>query len=549
MSCISGFMVDLGSLGGSNTNSVATAVNSSGVIVGYSYTAGGTAFHAFAEINGTMKDLGTLGGTNSSALAINNAGTIVGWSDTATGSYHAFRYTNGKMSDLGTLGGTNSQAEGINNLGTIVGSSDLLNGFTHAFTFINGKMNDLGIINQFENYFYATSINDEDTIIGIASKDGVNPDFAFEYNTQVADTLGEQGSNGGSFSNPPVIDDYHDIVINSGYVPYLLSPDYPYSQFEKVTVASSTPATAVAVGTPLTLALNTATAAGYTYQWFLNNSPIKGATGGSYSLGSGTNKGAAATDAGFYSVQVTDQGSNVGVVCVGNLTVSPITAQPISQTINQGSMAVFSISATGSVTYQWQLNGLPLSDGAGIEGATGPQLTIGAATPANSGSYTCVVTTPTGSITSTSGVLTVINSSTPGSVISISSRAFVGAGDNILIGGFYIVGNTSRTVLVQAIGPALAAAPFNVTGTLQKPALTVHQYQNGKDTVLYSNTGWGSNPVLLAAAAAAYAQPVLQPNAADSEVLLTLPPGGYTAEVTGADGGTGVALCAIYQLP
>jgi hypothetical protein len=36
---------------------------------------------------------------------------------------------------------------------------------------------------------------------------------------------------------------------------------------------------------------------------------------------------------------------------------------------------------------------------------------------------------------------------------------------------------------------------------------------------------------------------------ADSEVLLTLPPGGYTAEISGADGGTGVALCAIYQLP
>jgi hypothetical protein len=47
----------------------------------------------------------------------------------------------------------------------------------------------------------------------------------------------------------------------------------------------------------------------------------------------------------------------------------------------------------------------------------------------------------------------------------------------------------------------------------------------------------------------AYAQPVLQSGSADSEVLLTLPPGGYTAEVTGADGGTGVALCAVYQLP
>ena len=117
-----------------------------------------------------------------------------------------------------------------------------------------------------------------------------------------------------------------------------------------------------------------------------------------------------------------------------------------------------------------------------------------------------------------------------------------------MIGGFYIVGSTSATILVQAIGPGISAPPYNVTGTLQKPALTIHQYQNGKDVVLYTNTGWGSNPVLLAAAAAAYAQPVLQSGSPDSELLMTLPAGGYTAEVTGADGGTGVALCGIYQL-
>jgi hypothetical protein len=139
--------------------------------------------------------------------------------------------------------------------------------------------------------------------------------------------------------------------------------------------------------------------------------------------------------------------------------------------------------------------------------------------------------------------------STPGIVSSISSRAFVGTGDNVLIGGFYVAGSTSATVLVQAIGPSLAPPPYNVSGTLKNPVLTIHQTQNGKDVVLYSNAGWGSSPVLLAAAAAAYAQPVLQPGSNDSELLLTLPPGGYTAEVAGVDEGTGVALCAIYQIP
>jgi hypothetical protein len=170
-------------------------------------------------------------------------------------------------------------------------------------------------------------------------------------------------------------------------------------------------------------------------------------------------------------------------------------------------------------------------------------------TSASNGSYVLIATNSVGWSTSNRATLEVTTTSAPGSVTSISSRAFVGTGDDILIGGFYITGTTSRTVLIQAIGPALAASPYNVSGTLQHPALTIHQSQNGKDVVLYSNTGWGSSPALLEAAAAAYAQPVLSPASADSEILITLPPGGYTAEVTGADGGTGVALCAIYQLP
>jgi hypothetical protein len=41
----------------------------------------------------------------------------------------------------------------------------------------------------------------------------------------------------------------------------------------------------------------------------------------------------------------------------------------------------------------------------------------------------------------------------------------------------------------------------------------------------------------------------LTPGSDDSELLLSLPPGGYSAEISGADGGAGVALCAIYELP
>lgn len=180
-----GVMTDLGSLSGSESNSYATAINDAGTIVGAYFSADGTTYRAFSYSNGTMTDIGTLGGPNSVALGINNSGTIVGWANVASGAYHAFSYRNGAMTDLGTLGGTNSQAAGINNLGVIVGSSDIANGYSHAFIYRNGEMADLGVINQFENYFYATAINDVGTIIGQASKDGVHADFAFEYNTRI----------------------------------------------------------------------------------------------------------------------------------------------------------------------------------------------------------------------------------------------------------------------------------------------------------------------------------------------------------------------------
>jgi len=227
-----------------------------------------------------------------------------------------------------------------------------------------------------------------------------------------------------------------------------------------------------------------------------------------------------------------------------------ITMQPVSQTVANGATVVFTGAAGNATFYRWQLNGAPLSDSPGgatsnvISGSMTPQLVISNATAASEGSYALVATNSYGSSpASNPAVLTVTSTSSPGYLINISSRAFVGTGGNIMIGGFYIVGSTSRTVLIQALGPALSGE--GVSGVLQHPALSIH---DSTGATLYSNTGWGSGQVLLNAAAAAYAEPALQPNSADSELLLTLPPGGYTAEVSGADGGTGVALCAIYQL-
>jgi sugar lactone lactonase YvrE len=298
------------------------------------------------------------------------------------------------------------------------------------------------------------------------------------------------------------------------------------------------------------------------YQWYFNGSPAAGATGATLSFSNVT-----AANGGAYSVVVTDSSGNRTTSDSVTLTVSTvagsaIATQPMSQTIATGSTVVFTVGANGSVqsslavpagetaklssgtTYQWQFNGANLTDGSGISGSAGPQLVIQGAGVANTGDYACIVTTGGVASTSNSASLLVGSVSSPGYLINLSARGFVGTGNGVLIGGFYIVGSTSRTVLVQALGPALSGE--GVSGVLQHPALTIH---NATGATIYSNTGWGSSQLLLNAAAAAYANPVLLANSGDSEVLLTLPPGGYTAEISGADGGTGVALCAMYQLP
>jgi hypothetical protein len=128
-------------------------------------------------------------------------------------------------------------------------------------------------------------------------------------------------------------------------------------------------------------------------------------------------------------------------------------------------------------------------------------------------------------------------------IVNLSVRADVGAGANILIAGFAIGGSTSRTVLIRASGPALAN--FGLTGTLRDPQL---QLFSGT-TVLESNNGWGGDPQIAAAAASVGAFSWQTPTSNDSAVLVTLPPGPYTVQVSGADGGGGTALVEVYEIP
>jgi hypothetical protein len=127
-------------------------------------------------------------------------------------------------------------------------------------------------------------------------------------------------------------------------------------------------------------------------------------------------------------------------------------------------------------------------------------------------------------------------------LINISARTQVGLGANVLIAGFVIGGTTSETVLIRASGPALV--PFGVSSVLPDPQLQL----NSSASVIATNAGWGGDAQIASTAASIGAFSWGTTATADSALLVTLPPGAYTAEVSGKSGDTGIALVEVYEV-
>ena len=132
-------------------------------------------------------------------------------------------------------------------------------------------------------------------------------------------------------------------------------------------------------------------------------------------------------------------------------------------------------------------------------------------------------------------------------LINLSARVDVGTGANILEAGFVIGGSSALTVLIRASGPAIAAAPFDVPGTLADPQLTLQDQATG--AVYAENTSWGGDSEISGTAASVGAFTWAVPSSHDSALLITLPPGNYTAAAAGTSGDTGVALVEVYAVP
>ncbi len=158
-------------------------------------------------------------------------------------------------------------------------------------------------------------------------------------------------------------------------------------------------------------------------------------------------------------------------------------------------------------------------------------------TTLNPGAYTAIVNGVSGS--TGVAIVEVFEIDQPGTpLINIATRGPVYTGDNVMIAGLIIQGDAPKTVLITARGPSMAGPPHNVPGTLANPTLTLYSGQ----TVIASNDNWPE------AANAAQIQTAIgaPTNALESAILVTLQPGAYTAIVSGASGGTGLAIVEVF---
>lgn len=171
----SGQTVDLGVISG--IFSEATDINTSGLIVGFSDIGGGLD-HAFSRQSGALVDLGTLFGyAESVAEAVNDSGLIVGYAQNEA-DFRAVTWQGTSITQLPALPGmpaSNSQATDVSNSGLVVGYAYDDLGSQLAVLWqgsqvvrLNDQTTNLGEWNLMN----AIAINDAGQIVGLGSNDG-----------------------------------------------------------------------------------------------------------------------------------------------------------------------------------------------------------------------------------------------------------------------------------------------------------------------------------------------------------------------------------------
>lgn len=204
---------------------------------------------------------------------------------------------------------------------------------------------------------------------------------------------------------PDAAGDYYFWIIRQGdasYLPSNIAGPYVLSVRGNPPVILTQPApVTINVGEPAGFSVTVSGDATLNYQWTRNGTEIAGATQARLAF-----PAAMSADAGTYAVVVRNSsGSITSTSATLTVRVLPpvIIAAPATQTVPAGQTVILSVSATGSppLAYRW------FRDATELAGATSANLPLLNAQPAQSGSYTVMVSNPAGTATSAPANVTV----------------------------------------------------------------------------------------------------------------------------------------------
>jgi hypothetical protein len=162
------------------------------------------------------------------------------------------------------------------------------------------------------------------------------------------------------------------------------------------------------------------------------------------------------------------------------------------------------------------------------------------------GGYTAIVQ----GVGGTQGIATVelydLSPNNGAILANLSTRGFIQTGDKVMIGGFIVVGQATR-VLILATGPSLI--PLGINNALTNPKLELHD-ANG---TLAGNDDWQTTQlggIITSDQSGAIQNTGLAPtNPAESGIIATLAPGSYTAIAQGVNSEIGVGVIQVFALP
>jgi glucose/arabinose dehydrogenase len=145
---------------------------------------------------------------------------------------------------------------------------------------------------------------------------------------------------------------------------------------------------------------------------------------------------------------------------------------------------------------------------------------------------------PTGT---TGRILKIVPAPAAPALLNLSTRLRVQTGDNVLIGGFILIGSAPKKVMLRAIGPSLTINGQSLPGRLSDPTLTLF---DGAGNSLATNDNWMDSP---------QKQQIIDSTIAptdpkESAIIASLQPGNYTAIMSGSGGTTGIGVVELYDL-